>query len=105
MYTLEVCLNTVTNSPTFRDIIAAFKLIIVAGVFVTSVINIHLLVGVFPVINQIILVEVVRCVVIIWGATVPPLQAQNNYYLIHITTLGERPGIIFCVAGEFKERA
>ena len=53
MYTLEVCLNTVTNSPTFRDIIAAFKLIIVGGVFVTSIIDVHL-VGVFRVLDLII---------------------------------------------------
>ena len=53
MYTLEVCLNTVTSVLTFRDLIAALKLIIVGGVFVTSVIDVHL-VGVFRVLDLII---------------------------------------------------
>ena len=51
MYTLEACLNTVTSVLTFRDIIAAFKLIIIGGVFVTSVIDVHL-VGTLTIITQ-----------------------------------------------------
>ena len=61
MYTLEVCFSTITSCPTFGHSITAFKLIIIEGV-ITSVINTHFLVGIFPVINQIILVKALSSV-------------------------------------------